>query len=48
MFGAATAFTGKQFENVHGFSNRFFGWGGEDDDMTRRLARNIPTYMTNN
>ena len=24
------------FERVNGFSNQFYGWGGEDDDMFNR------------
>lgn len=29
--------TTKQFSAVNGFSNSFWGWGGEDDDMSNRL-----------
>jgi GT2 family glycosyltransferase len=27
----------EQFEKVNGFSNSFWGWGGEDDDMANRI-----------
>ena len=36
-----------QFRQVNGFSNMFWGWGGEDDDMTNRLKQknlNISRY----
>ena len=36
IFGGATAFTEDQFESVNGFSNEFYGYGGEDDDMYKR------------
>jgi len=36
IFGGATAFRGHVFRAVNGFSNEFYGWGGEDDDMLNR------------
>ncbi|XP_046653094.1 beta-1,4-galactosyltransferase 2-like isoform X1 [Daphnia pulicaria] len=35
--GGVLAVRRSQFEDVNGFSNEFWGWGGEDDDFGNRL-----------
>ncbi|RZF32088.1 hypothetical protein LSTR_LSTR016192, partial [Laodelphax striatellus] len=37
-FGGACALSQKHFEQVNGFSNMFWAWGGEDDEMSKRLT----------
>ncbi|XP_047737387.1 beta-1,4-N-acetylgalactosaminyltransferase bre-4-like [Hyalella azteca] len=37
IFGGACAISVEQFRQVNGFSNKFWGWGGEDDDMANRI-----------
>lgn len=37
LFGGVSAMTVEQFKAVNGYSNSFWGWGGEDDDMSNRL-----------
>ncbi|CAF2490639.1 unnamed protein product [Rotaria sp. Silwood2] len=39
IFGGVSALTVEQFKSVNGFSNQFFGWGGEDDEMAARILR---------
>ncbi|XP_069139601.1 beta-1,4-N-acetylgalactosaminyltransferase bre-4-like isoform X2 [Argopecten irradians] len=37
LFGGVTAMRKEVFEAVNGYSNKFFDWGGEDDDMYARI-----------
>ncbi|XP_039275826.1 beta-1,4-galactosyltransferase 6-like [Nilaparvata lugens] len=37
FFGAVSAMSAVTFEAVNGYSNMYWGWGGEDDDMAERL-----------
>jgi len=42
IFGGVSALTKDQFERLNGFSNDYWGWGGEDDDMSTRV--NLGSY----
>ncbi|KHJ80295.1 N-acetyllactosaminide 3-alpha-galactosyltransferase [Oesophagostomum dentatum] len=38
MFGTSSMLSTAQFRKVNGLSNRFWGWGGEDDDLYTRVV----------
>uniref|UniRef100_A0A915AMD2 Beta-1,4-N-acetylgalactosaminyltransferase n=1 Tax=Parascaris univalens TaxID=6257 RepID=A0A915AMD2_PARUN len=38
IFGGISALTREQFEGINGFSNDYWGWGGEDDDLSTRVT----------
>ena len=45
IFGGVSALSKKHFKQVNGFSNQFWGWGGEDDDMFNRIhTRGLPLH----
>lgn len=42
-FGGAVAINSSQYQAINGFSNLFYGWGGEDDDLNNRVLHNNMT-----
>ncbi|XP_076869643.1 beta-1,4-galactosyltransferase 1-like [Brachyhypopomus gauderio] len=38
IFGGVTALSKDQYLKINGFSNNYWGWGGEDDDVSNRLS----------
>uniref|UniRef100_A0A6A7G142 Beta-1,4-N-acetylgalactosaminyltransferase n=1 Tax=Hirondellea gigas TaxID=1518452 RepID=A0A6A7G142_9CRUS len=44
-YGGACMMLPRHVKQVNGWSNRFWGWGGEDDNMWRRVAlRDLPVW----
>ena len=39
LFGGVEGFSVEHYREVNGFPNRFWGWGGEDDDLYARYVR---------
>ncbi len=39
--GGALSMKASTYQQLNGFSNRFWGWGNEDDDMYSRLVEYI-------
>ncbi|XP_075980533.1 beta-1,4-galactosyltransferase 4-like [Anticarsia gemmatalis] len=48
IFGGVTALTPAQYEVVNGYSNFYWDWGAEDDDMFSRLAMQNYTIWRSN
>ena len=44
-FGGITLFPSELFEKVNGFSNLYWGWGFEDDDLRYRCIKNDVTFQ---
>ncbi|ELT94785.1 hypothetical protein CAPTEDRAFT_92989 [Capitella teleta] len=45
FFGGAVALSTENIKQMNGFSNLFYGWGGEDDDtLNRVLWRNLTVH----
>ena len=38
LFGGVVSLSAKDYAAVNGFSNQFWGWGGEDDEFAKRIA----------
>ncbi|XP_065922772.1 beta-1,4-N-acetylgalactosaminyltransferase bre-4 [Magallana gigas] len=39
-FGGVSSMSKDHFKTINGYSNLFFGWGGEDDDLFNRIVSN--------
>lgn len=46
FFGGVSGLTVKQFKEVNGFPNAFWGWGGEDDDLWNRWGEHTHTALS--
>lgn len=38
-FGGIVSFSEEQFRQINGFPNNYWGWGGEDEEMKRRVDK---------
>lgn len=38
-FGGVVSFSSSDYKRINGYPNTFWGWGGEDDEMQKRLER---------
>ncbi|XP_041961183.1 beta-1,4-galactosyltransferase 1-like [Alosa sapidissima] len=38
IFGGVTALSLEQFTKINGYPNNYWGWGGEDDDISQRVS----------
>jgi hypothetical protein len=47
-FGGITLFPSETFKKINGFSNVYWGWGFEDDDLRYRCIKNDIPFKTKN
>jgi len=47
FFGGVSGVTREQFKTVNGYSNQFWGWGGEDDDFYTRITEGNKNQVYN-
>jgi hypothetical protein len=47
-FGGITLFPNNTFEKINGFSNLYWGWGFEDDDLRYRCIKNNVSFKGKN
>lgn len=47
-FGGVVSFDKSQFEKINGFPNNFWGWGGEDDELYKRVKTQNMTIVVPN
>ncbi|VDK71737.1 unnamed protein product [Dibothriocephalus latus] len=48
IFGGGVAMHPIQFKKARGFPNTYYGWGGEDDDMSQRLTLSKQNILRRN
>ncbi len=44
-FGGVTTLSRNQYKKINGFANLFYGWGGEDDDLSHRVQKHNLTIQ---
>jgi hypothetical protein len=47
-FGGVVSFSKSDFRRINGYPNTFWGWGGEDDELQKRLERNGIQFVAPN
>ena len=45
ILGGVTAINTRQFIELNGYANKFFNWGGEDDDLYNRSVNDAMSWL---